>query len=79
MPQPWTTLRPWRLKPAIIARGAAEPPTSIPFMRERSQRSGSASSIARMPIQIVGTPAVQVTCSCTKSSSRLSGSRNGPG
>ena len=80
MPQPWTTFRPCRcLKPAIIARGAAEPPTSIPFIRDRSYRSGSASSMARMPSQIVGTPAVQVTPSVTKSSSRLSGSRYGPG
>ena len=62
MPQPCTTFRPCRcLKPAIIARGAAEPPTSIPFIRDRSYCSGSASSIARMPSQIVGTPAVQVT------------------
>ena len=73
MPQPWITVSPWRcLKPAIIARGAAEPPTSIPFSAERSQRSGSASSIARIPSQIVGTPAVAVTRSCAKSSSRLS-------
>ncbi len=28
------------LKPAIIARGAAEPPTSIPFMRDRSYLLG---------------------------------------
>ena len=47
------------LEPAIIARGAAEPPTSMPFIRERSYFPGSASSIARMPSQIVGTPAVQ--------------------
>ena len=32
-----------------------------------------------MPIQIVGTPAVTVTRSCSKSSSRLTGSRCGPG
>ena len=80
IPQPWTTLMPCRcLKPAIIARGAAEPPTSIPFMCERSHRSGSASIIARIPSQIVGTPAVQVTRSDTNASSRLSGSRCGPG
>ncbi len=32
-----------------------------------------------MPIQIVGTPPVIVTPSCTKASSRLAGSRCGPG
>jgi len=41
--------------------------------------SGVASSIWSIPSQIVGTPAVQVTPSWTKSSSRLSGSRYGPG
>ena len=62
MPQPWTTVLPWRcLKPAIIDRGAAEPPTSMECSFERSQRSGSLSSMPRMPIQIVGTPAVIVT------------------
>ena len=41
MPQPWTTWRPCRcLKPAISARGAAEPPTSMPFIFERSQAPG---------------------------------------
>ena len=80
IPQPWTTVIPCRcLKPAIIARGAAEPPTSMPFIRDRSHLPGSASSMARMPIQIVGTPAVHVTFSWTKSSSRLCGSRCGPG
>jgi hypothetical protein len=80
IPQPWQTTRPWRsLKPAISESGAAEPPTSIPFIRERSQRPGSASSSWRIPSQIVGTPAVQVTPSATKSSRRLSGSRCGPG
>jgi hypothetical protein len=48
-------------------------------MRERSHLPGFASSSWSIPIQIVGTPAVQVTCSWTKSSSRLSGSRYGPG
>ena len=32
-----------------------------------------------MPIQIVGTPALSVTFSCSNASSRLSGSRCGPG
>ena len=76
MPQPCTTVLPWRCwKPAIIARGAAEPPTSIECSFERSQRSGSLSSMPRMPIQIVGTPAVIVTPCCSKSSSSDSGSR----
>ncbi len=51
----------------------------MPFIFERSHLSGFASSICSIPSQIVGTPAVQVTCSWTKSSSRLSGSRYGPG
>ena len=50
--------------PAIIARGTAEPPTSIAFMCERSHVPGFASSSWRMPIQIVGTPAAHVTFSC---------------
>ena len=80
MPQPWTTVLPCRCrKPAIIARGAAEPPTSIECRLDRSQRSGSLSSMPRMPIQIVGTPAVIVTPCCSKSSSSDSGSRKGPG
>ena len=80
MPQPCTTLSPCRsLYAAIIARGTAEPPTSIPFMWDRSHLPGLASSICSIPSQIVGTPAVQVTFSWTKSSSRLSGSRCGPG
>ena len=62
MPQPCMTSRPWRsLKPAIIARGAAEPPTSMPRIAERSHLPGFASSSARMPSQIVGTPAAIVT------------------
>jgi hypothetical protein len=64
---------------AIIARGTAEPPTSIPFMCERSHLPGLASRSWSIPSQMVGTPAVQLTFSWTKSSSRLSGSRNGPG
>ena len=80
MPQPCTTVFPCRcLKPAIIARGAADPPTSIEWSFEMSHRSGSLSSIPRIPIQIVGTPAVIVTLCCSKSSSSDSGSRKGPG
>ena len=34
IPQPWTISRPWRSSnAAIIARGTAEPPTSMPFIR----------------------------------------------
>ena len=40
---------------------------------------GFASSTSRMPSQIVGTPAANVTRSCSISSSRLGGSRYGPG
>ena len=40
---------------------------------------GFASSSLRIPIQIVGTPAVEVTFSSWNASSRLSPSRNGPG
>ena len=57
MPHPCTTWRPCRcLNPAIIARGAAEPPTSIARSAERSYRSGSSSRWRRIPIQIVGYP-----------------------
>ncbi len=80
MPQACVTCSPWRRsKPSIIDRGAAEPPTIIARSFERSYFSGSASSVWRMPIQIVGTPAVIVTFSCTNASSRLGGSRCGPG
>ena len=49
------------LKPAIIARGTAEPPTSIALHRRQVPACrGSRRAVARMPIQIVGTPAVQV-------------------
>ena len=41
--------------------------------------AGFASRACRIPIQIVGTPAVTVTSSCTNASSRLGGSRCGPG
>ena len=62
IPQACVTWRPWRFSNAsIIACGAAEPPTIIDRSFERSQRSGSASRSWRIPIQIVGTPAVTVT------------------
>ena len=72
--------RPWRFsKPSIIACGAAAPPTIIDRSRDRSHLSGSASSSCRIPIQIVGTPAVTVTFCSTKASSSDGGSRCGPG
>jgi hypothetical protein len=72
--------RPWRSENAsIIARGGAEPPTVIVLIRERSQRPGFASRAWRIPIQIVGTPALTVTSCSTNASRRLSGSRCGPG
>ena len=80
MPQPWVMWMPWRSPNASIsARGGAEPPTVIVRMRDRSQPCGFASSACRIPIQIVGTPALAVTPSSTKASRRLSGSRCGPG
>ncbi len=80
MPQPWTMCRPWRSwNASIIARGGAAPPTVIIRIVETSYAPGFASSVWRIPIQIVGTPAVTVTFSCWKSSSRLTGSRWGPG
>src|SRR5579871_1155765 len=80
MPQPWMIFKPCRdSNAAISAPGTAEPPTSIAFIAERSQRPGSASSRARIPIQIVGTPAAHVTRSASMSSSSESGSRWGPG
>ena len=80
MPQPCVMWRPCRSpKASIIARGGAAPPTVIVRIRERSQPPGLASSACRIPIQIVGTPALTVTCSPSKASSRLWGSRCGPG
>ena len=80
MPQPCVMWRPWRSPNAsIIARGGAAPPTVIVRMRERSQPVGFASSVWRIPIQIVGTPALTVTSSSTNASRRLCGSRCGPG
>ena len=71
---------PWRFSNAsIIDCGAAEPPTTMRRTDDVSYLPGFASSSWRIPIQIVGTPAVIVTCSCWNASSRLSPSRNGPG
>ena len=80
MPQPWTMWSPWRSpKASIIARGGAAPPTVMNRIDERSHLPGFASSVCRIPIQIVGTPAVTVTFCSAKPSSRLSGSMCGPG
>ena len=58
IPHAWRTSRPCSLKPSIIDCGTAAPPTTIERRAERSQRSGSASSAARIAIHTVGTPAV---------------------
>ncbi len=80
MPQPWTTCSPCRSPNAsIIARGGAAPPTVIIRSAERSHFPGFASRAWRIPIQIVGTPAVTVTCCSASPSSSVSGSMCGPG
>src|SRR5271166_1595136 len=64
-------------KAFIIAGGAAAPPTRIrgrpdrvkPFVRRCSSK----------PIQMVGTPALKVICSCSNNSYRLAPSNPGPG
>ena len=57
MPQAWMTVRPWRSKPSSIdsrhRRSADHQPLAG---RDRSQRSGSASSAASIAIHTVGTP-----------------------
>ena len=55
-----------RSNASIIARGGAAPPTVMNADRERSHSPGFASSACRIPIQIVGTPAVTVTFCSTK-------------
>ena len=69
------------VSPMFLIRltGTADPPTTRLRIFERSYLSGSASSVCRSPCQIVGTPADTVTPSCAKASSRLGGSRKGPG
>ena len=62
-----------RETPRSSPRGGAAPPTVIERIAERSQPSGFASSACRIPIQIVGTPAVTVTSCSAKASSRLVG------
>ena len=80
MPQPWTMCSPCRSENAsIIARGGAEPPTVMILIDDRSQPCGFASSACRMPIQIVGTPAVIVTFCSARPSSSVTGSMCGPG
>jgi len=64
----------------LMEEGGAEPPTIIRRPGWRGYLpAGAVSSVSRMPIQIVGTPAATVTRSPLSSSSRLGGSRNGPG
>ena len=72
--------RPWRSPNAsIIARGGAAPPTVMMRIDDRSQPPGFASSACRIPIQIVGTPAVTVTFCSARPSSSVAGSMCGPG
>ena len=79
MPQAWMVRTPWRSKPRIIASLAADPPTAVRNRGSNDQRSASASSACKIPFQIVGTPAANVTRSLSQRSSRLTGSRWGPG
>ena len=80
MPHAWVTVMPWRAwKPSIIEAGAAEPPITIERIDVRSQRFASSSRSARMPSQIVGTPAARVTFSADIRSSSDPGARCGPG
>ena len=80
MPQAWKIFRPYFFSNASIsACGTAEPPTYIARIAERSNAPGLASRYCSTPIQIVGTPPVRVTRSRTNRSTRLAGSRCGPG
>jgi hypothetical protein len=63
----------------MSACGTAEPPTYIARMAERSNFPGFASRYCSTPIQMVGTPPVSVTRSVWNRSTRLAGSRCGPG
>ena len=78
MPQPWITAKPKRAMPSINEAGTADPPTTV-RMGGNDQRSGSRRRASSRPSQMVGTPAVRVTPSPANRSSRLSGSRWGPG
>src|SRR5574343_754298 len=62
---------------AISARGMAEPPTQVRFMDEKRRPLASTCWIG--PIQMVGTPALMVTCSASISSYKLAPSSLGPG
>jgi hypothetical protein len=77
MPHACTTRSPSASNLRIIASGAAEPPTTMRQLGTRSRFCFS--SCSRMPAQIVGTPAAQVTRSLSISSSSDPGSRCGPG
>ena len=79
MPQAWMVRMPCLSKPRIIASLAAEPPTTVRKAGSRFHLPGAASSAWRTPFQIVGTPAASVTRSAAQRSSRLVGSRWGPG
>ena len=72
--------RPRRSRPRISASGAAPPPTRPCACRhEVASVRARARAPAEMPSQIVGTPALKVTCSEWQRSSRLTASRCGPG
>ena len=81
MPQPCVMWRPWRSpKASIIARGGAEPPTVIVrIAREVPAVRGWRRAPAGSPSRSSARPALTVTCSSSKASSRLWGSRCGPG
>src|SRR5215217_7126621 len=59
--------------------GAADPPMTIARSFDRSYLSGSSYRACRTERKTVGTPAVSVTSSCSRSSRRLAASRFGPG
>src|SRR5215211_5016605 len=69
----WTPKR--SSNPRISDSGTAEPPA---FSSRRLERSGGGSS-SRMLVQIVGTPALQVTPSAAIKAARPCGVRSGPG
>ena len=76
MPHAWTIGTPKRSsKPRMSDSGTAEPPQTISFSEDRS----GFGSRRIMPCQIVGTPAVNVTCSDAMSSARSAGVIRGPG
>jgi len=80
MPQAWITKIPISRIRSMIARGAADPPTTmrLSFSAEAS-RPGVWSICARKPSQTVGTPSEKVQPSVVARSHRLAPSSFGPG